>query len=136
MPDERLLEQARRLRAIAGKDLATAELLALERGDLSAMAAYHCQQAAEKWLKALLAAHAVTYPKTHDIPRLLQLARELHPDLTVLAPAAAHLTMFSTEPRYVLLDVDPWHLIAALHYVRQMRDAVGPLLPPQVRAHE
>ncbi len=134
MPDARLLEQARRLFVIAGKDLATAELLALERIDLSAMAAYHCQQAAEKWLKALLAARDVIYPKTHDVPRLLWLARELHPDLAALRQAAAHLTMFSTEPRYVLLDVDPWHLIAALHYAREVRNMVACLLPPEIRS--
>lgn len=37
---------------------------------------FHAQQAAEKYLKGLLVTRAVTFPKTHDLGRLLQLLAE------------------------------------------------------------
>lgn len=36
-------------------------------------AAYHCQQAAEKLVKALLAQSAIVFPKSHDIAALVAL---------------------------------------------------------------
>ncbi len=55
-------------------DLRAAEhLLALEQEDYFT-AAFHAQQAAEKFLKALLVRHQVPFPKTHDIQQLLELA--------------------------------------------------------------
>lgn len=34
-------------------------------------AAYHCQQAAEKMVKAVLAGAGIAFPKTHDIAALV-----------------------------------------------------------------
>lgn len=35
--------------------------------------AFHCQQAIEKYLKALLLCHKIIFPKTHDLVELLNL---------------------------------------------------------------
>ncbi|MDP7129290.1 MAG: HEPN domain-containing protein [Planctomycetota bacterium] len=60
---------------------------------------FHTQQAAEKALKALLIAHGISSPKTHNIRTLLDL---LPPDRSP-PPAvveAASLTGYAVTPRY------------------------------------
>jgi hypothetical protein len=42
-------------------------------------AAYHCQQAAEKLVKAVLSASAIPFPKSHDIAALVGLLPADHP---------------------------------------------------------
>ena len=44
-------------------------------------AVYHCQQAAEKALKALLTYHDVPFEKTHDLTELLDLSAKAEPTL-------------------------------------------------------
>jgi HEPN domain-containing protein len=39
----------------------------------SLLPVFHCQQAVQKFLKALLTYYQVEFPKTHDIERLLTL---------------------------------------------------------------
>jgi len=57
----------------ASGDMAAVEALA-EGGPVHANAvAFHCQQAAEKFLKAFLVWHEVAFPKTHDLDQILNL---------------------------------------------------------------
>jgi HEPN domain-containing protein len=62
--------------------------------------AFHCQQVAEKALKALLVWHQVEFPKTHDIQRLLDLLSDVDSDVVGLVADAAELTPFGVEYRY------------------------------------
>ena len=57
--------------AKAEDDLRVARLLIAEENRLYGAGAYHCQQAAEKALKAWLAARNIVFPKTHDLETLL-----------------------------------------------------------------
>ena len=60
----------------AEADLEAAEQLApnvVSGARLREIVGFHCQQAVEKFLKALLAYYQVEFPKTHDIERLLVL---------------------------------------------------------------
>ena len=57
---------------------------------------YHCQQAAEKAVKAFLVYHDKPYEKTHDFEVLVDLAGELDGEFAQLADAADRLT---TEAR-------------------------------------
>ena len=40
---------------------------------------FHCQQAAEKYLKACLTRHRIDFPKTHDFETLLDLCERISP---------------------------------------------------------
>lgn len=51
-------------------------------------AAYHCQQAAEKLVKALLVSLDIVPPKIHDIEVLLRLVPSDNPHLPMLRPLA------------------------------------------------
>jgi len=126
-----LLDEARSLAVIAAIDLEVAETIALGPQRLHQMVLVHCQQAAEKWLKALVAADGQAPPKVHDVSALLGRLRERHPELDQLEDAADVLTEYAVAPRCVVLRADPWLVIVAIHYARQVRDVVVPLLPEE-----
>ena len=66
-----------------------------------AIICYHCQQAGEKALKAILAYHDEEIPRTHDLYRLLELCAAHYPDmLAKLSTQAKRLTDFATVTRY------------------------------------
>jgi HEPN domain-containing protein len=81
-------------------DLLVCDSLLAQGADLWEAVAFHCQQAAEKALKAMLVWHQVEFPKTHDIQRLLDLLADVDSDVVGLVAAAAELTPFGVEYRY------------------------------------
>ena len=67
---------------------------------------FHLQQAAEKYLKSLLSAHAVHYEKVHDIRRLLDLFRANTVALPSYVERFVELNPFAVEGRYALIADD------------------------------
>jgi len=61
---------------------------------------FHAQQAAEKYLKALLTRRQIEFPKTHEIRRLLELLRPSDPEVADALPDARWLDPFGVEIRY------------------------------------
>ena len=58
---------------IADKDLLTAKQLLESKIVITEMVCYHCQQSAEKYLKAFLVKHQIEFSKTHNIMTLINL---------------------------------------------------------------
>ena len=58
-------------------DYRTAERLLQDAEPIRESIAFHCQQAAEKYLKAFLVSRRIEFPKTHSIGRLLDLVSYL-----------------------------------------------------------
>jgi HEPN domain-containing protein len=67
------------------------------------VAAYHCQQAAEKMVKAALVAASVDPPRWHDIDNLVDLLPPDHPLKQALAPLG-RLTPYAIAYRYPMPD--------------------------------
>ena len=63
-------------------------------------ALFHCQQAAEKSLKAFLTSHDTPFKKTHDLDELGRACIELDGSLSDNMPSVATLTVFAWEFRY------------------------------------
>jgi HEPN domain-containing protein len=61
---------------------------------------FHCQQSAEKFLKALLEDLGHAVPKTHDLVVLLKLLVPHHATLVGLRRGLAFLTDFAVDTRY------------------------------------
>ena len=61
---------------------------------------FHCQQAIEKLLKALLQKNNIKFTKIHDLTELLRLIIPVFPDLKDLKEDMEWLTIFSVEFRY------------------------------------
>ena len=86
--------------AKADEDLAVARLLIEQERRLLSSGVYHCQQAAEKALKAWLTSRDIVFPKTHDLESLLHLGRAAEPGLAAYLEPAQALTPLATEYRY------------------------------------
>ena len=81
----------------AAEDLAAAKAA---RRQLTA-SCFHCQQAVEKAIKALLVLHQVEFEKTHDIGKLLaQLSQTPTPSPVAMTDGLRKLTRFAVETRY------------------------------------
>jgi HEPN domain-containing protein len=63
-------------------------------------AVYHCQQAAEKALKAYLIAQDIVFEKTHNLVALIAACVPLEPGFSQLEEPAALLTPYATAFRY------------------------------------
>jgi HEPN domain-containing protein len=74
--------------AKADEDLAAVRICLDAKRPLLGIAAYHCQQAAEKLLKGLLVLAAIPFRKTHDLDELSAVVDPAYPQL---APLLSHL---------------------------------------------
>lgn len=84
----------------AEADLTAAEILAAAETHDYFTCAFHCQQAAEKLLKAYLVRHQIEFRKTHDLDQLLALASQAEPALQEELASCEWLTPFGVEFRY------------------------------------
>ena len=114
-------------------DLAAARHLLSGGAELSYGAAFHAQQAAEKFLKAALVWHQVEFPKTHDMSRLVDLVHTADPPLADLTREATALTPYGVEARYPgdLAEPDPEEARQAVALTERVREAVLQHLPPE-----
>lgn len=118
-------ESARAWFAKAFEDEESAEVLLNADPPKNAPAAFHCQQAAEKYLKACLAYYGEDPPRTHDLPLLLRLCQEHDDTLQVLRDAAGKLYPFAVEVRYPFgLSVSEKEASDALSRVQEVRRTI------------
>ncbi len=80
--------------------LAAADLARRRKVPLHDMVCFHCQQSAEKYLKARLEEGSVNFPRTHDLEILLTLLLPLEPLWAALIPATKRLKPFGIIIRY------------------------------------
>jgi HEPN domain-containing protein len=124
------LERARALLERADADLAAVRALETVDAVPDEIVGFHAQQAAEKMLKSVLAAHGIEFPRTHSIRFLLDLLADhgldpparLH-DITALYP-------FGVQLRYEApLDEDVLDRRMVRELLEQLRDWAGGHLP-------
>lgn len=85
----------------AEQDFKTVEILLQSNEGPPGIICFHCQQSAEKYVKAFLVEKNIDFPRTHDI--LLLIERYLLQAYGVfreIIPAATDLTDFATSTRY------------------------------------
>lgn len=66
---------------------------------------FHAQQAIEKALKAWVAAKSLSYPKSHDVSRLIAILEQAGEDLTRF-PHLEDYTVYAVQYRYEAYDED------------------------------
>jgi len=81
-------------------DLQSAQRLAARPDPILETALFHCQQAAEKAVKAYLAYRDHPLEKTHDVEKLVALAVSYEPRFATWQQAAEMLTPYATTFRY------------------------------------
>jgi len=91
----------------AGHDLETSRRAIKGTPPITDTAVYHCQQAAEKALKAVLIRQGQPLRKTHDLMALITHCANMDPDFSRWIDAAAILTPYATHYRYPCAEPDP-----------------------------
>ncbi|MBN1553536.1 MAG: HEPN domain-containing protein [Phycisphaerae bacterium] len=116
----------------ADKDMAVAERLATDEVPFCDAISFHCQQAAEKYLKALLVLYSIEFPKTHDLEILLNLIATKNSGLADGLRDVIVLTPYGVEIRYPgdRPDASVKEAEHAVHLARMVRDAILPLMIP------
>ncbi len=91
---------------------------------------FHCQQCAEKYLKALLVALELPVPRTHDLRALMELMAPRH-DLGLNVSVVATLNRYTVEARYPGDWEEFTRPVAerAVATARSVREAVRTVLP-------
>ncbi|MBU4233269.1 MAG: HEPN domain-containing protein [Desulfobacterales bacterium] len=99
-PEEVKRDLVRQWLARADDDLDAAKFLFAPGKSFFAAICFHCQQAAEKYLKALLTWHQIEFPKTHDLELLLSLIASTDSALASSLTEVALLNPYGVEIRY------------------------------------
>ena len=86
--------------AKADADMKAAHVLMRQESGLLGIVGFHCQQAAEKYIKAFLVAHGVKFPKTHDLQLLSELAGKTEAALADALQESFILSDYGVEVRY------------------------------------
>jgi len=93
-------EHAKRWIEKAGNDLLNADNNLAASNVPYDTVCFHCQQAAEKLLKAFLVARGCEYPLTHNLFVILEKVLEFDPASESMREALATLNPYSVEVRY------------------------------------
>ncbi len=89
---------------------------------------FHAQQAAEKFMKAVLQERGVHFGKTHDLEGLLRLCTTVFPPLTLLVGDAQLLSDYAVRYRYPGIDATKKQAKLAAQAAGRVRRAILPLL--------
>jgi HEPN domain-containing protein len=89
---------------------------------------FHCQQCAEKYLKALLEEVGLPVAKTHDLDKLLTVLLPHHGELGSLRRGLRFLTEFAVDTRYPGNSATKRQAVAALRWAGRVRSAARGLL--------
>lgn len=123
--------------AKARRDLESAQRLASEPAPYLDTAIYHCQQCAEKALKAFLIYHNVKFEKIHNLDVLLGYCSEVDSGFDILSDATSNLTPYATAFRYPdeLFEPEPpkQQFDEAFHHAEQILNFVLRRLPESVK---
>lgn len=93
---------------------------------------FHLQQAAEKYIKALLSFHNVHYDKIHDIHRLIELCQVNSIELPNQTEELVNLNPFAVEGRYAVVADDIYDAQLFIDLLRTMKGFVASTIGKEV----
>ena len=121
----------------ARNDREAASILLTGDRTLPEVAAFHCQQAVEKTLKAFLVEHNQSFEKQHDCGKLCDLCSKLDPSFQSLRDRAAALNAYAVNARYPEEPVPPTDEVkAAFAFVQEVWSFVLSKMPEELRSIE
>ena len=108
----------------AEDDIESARTLAALARPKRDVACFHCQQAAEKYLKALLQELGLIVPRTHELNKLLNLLVRHDTTLAPLRRSVRSLTRYAVDFRYPGVRATTRRMQAALRQAERVRTAL------------
>lgn len=133
--DEAKTHEIRQWLFKARHDLRSASRLFTDEPPILDTAAYHCQQAAEKALKAFLVLHDVQFSKIHLLLPLVEQCIDVDPAFADLREAAEALTPFATVFRYPgdVLEPEPSDVAEGMAFAEMVVEFVRARVPDEVK---
>lgn len=105
----------------AEQDWIVARKLAVENPPTRDIVCFHCQQAAEKYLKAVLQENGLAVPKTHELADIIDLLLPSDPTLRRFRRRVDLLTQYAVDYRYPGMLARKRQMEAALRYAEEIR---------------
>ena len=135
-PEEIRRELTRRWLYKVKDDLETSRVLIRMGERFAANAAFHANQAAEKYIKTLLVWHQIEPPKSHNLVLLVSLLERIDPRLPKRLQALIPINPYSVTARYPGSEPEPEPTISqardALEIAESTREAIREALPEEV----
>ena len=104
-------------------DLEAAEHLLTMYSPRFEIICYHCQQAAEKYLKGYLLYKGIFPPKIHELDRLCDMCSEQDQSFAKIYDPCESLSDYGVQPRYPHeMHIEERHMKKALECARQIKD--------------
>jgi len=130
-PEEVKRQLVRQWLGKADQDIKASEALLAAQPHILQAACFHAQQAAEKYLKALLTWQQIEFPKTHAIEQLLDLVGQANGEVASSLTDASVLTPYGVDFRYPgdQPEPSPEETQEALALARKVRETVLSVLP-------
>jgi len=95
-----------------------------------AIICFHCQQAAEKYLKWFLVLHDIEPPKIHDLEELDKLCEVIQPRFSEIYDKCSFLTGYAVQSRYPNeIRVEKQDMDKAIEFAKEIRDFLRSLYP-------
>jgi HEPN domain-containing protein len=118
-------------RLLAERDMAVADYLANNMFPIpTEIIAFHCQQAAEKYLKGALTVFGEEPPYTHDLDKLCRLAQKHHSSFMSISSLCTIIIHFSIQPRYDFdIDISEADMRLVLAHTKTIRDFLQKEIP-------
>jgi len=128
------LDEVRAWLRKAERDFVSAQILTEHEPPVLETAAFHCQQAVEKTLKAYLVWKSIPFEKVHSLTYLLDLCEASEPGFATIRERAEALAPYAVEVRYPgeLAEITVEEAREALDAAREVWAFVLGLLPPEV----
>jgi len=125
-PDRVLRTLVQQWIAKAELDFRAAERLIQDTEPIREVIAFHCQQVAEKYIKAFLVDRQLEFPKTHDLEELIELVTANSPELALELQGCEILSPFGVRIRYPgdFPEVLAGQEVMLFELARRVRDAV------------
>jgi HEPN domain-containing protein len=108
----------------AESDLRAARKLAKDRPPCHDEACFHCQQAVEKFFKALLQEWGLAVPRIHELDTLLDLLLPKDSTLSRLRRGLKRLTQYAVDYRYPGLHANARDVKAAIARTERVRHEI------------
>jgi HEPN domain-containing protein len=120
----------------AEADYRGAKKLVRTKPPVHELVCFHCQQTAEKYLKALLEELGLAIAKTHSLDQLLTILWSHHPTLRSIRRGLRFLTPFAVDIRYPGHGTTAREAAAATRWVDRIRTLARTLLGLRVRGRK
>ena len=108
----------------AEEDFHAAQKLLSAKPRINSVICFHCQQAAEKYLKAIMDEWNMIPPKTHDLEDLMAMIRPLDPFLDAMQNDLKDLTDYAVEYRYPGISATSKEAVKAMKITQSLRHLV------------